>query len=37
MLGEGGDEVLAVIVKGGRFLGVFVCGIDDGGVKLTAS
>lgn len=36
MFGQRGHEVLAVVVEGGGFLGVFVCRIDDGGVKLAA-
>lgn len=36
MFGQRGHEVLAVVVEGGSFLGVFVCGIDDGGVKLAS-
>lgn len=34
VFGEGGDEVLAILMEGCSFLGVFVCGIDYGGVKL---
>lgn len=37
VFGEAGEEVLPVCVEGDGFLGILVCGIDDGGVEFTAS
>lgn len=36
MFGKSGDEVLTIVMERGSFLGVFVCGVDDGGVKFAA-